>query len=577
MAINPIDLLEALGPRARATFKHLTEQVDLPAGQTLFRQGATPDAMYLVVAGSLGVYVYGPAHEHQLIALIGSGETVGEMGVISGAPRSATIIAIRDCELLKLTKAHFDLLQKREPKLMVELNRILVHRLRQSTRGTKMRLEPRMTAILPAVETVQTEIVARRLASLMEAEGENIRIIGPHNPKRPTKWFAEQESKHDHVFLCASLDSHEWIRISARQADRIIVVARANDPVQSSLTGDFLQQRANHQLLDLVLLHENPALMPVNTSAWLDLLPVIRHFHIREHEPDDWARLARVVRGHAVGLVLSGGGARAYAHIGALRAIMEHKVDFDFIGGTSMGAIIGANLAMDWSIDDIADHIQQTFVHSSPLSDLTLPLISLFKGRKVDQLLENHFGNLEIPDLQLPFYCVSSNLSDGTLYVHRKGRVRDALRASVALPGVLPPVIADDRVLVDGAVLNNLPVDVMRGLHRGPIIAIDVTRDRALTPEMLALSQSHRRFWFDHLRNPPIVSIMMRAGTVSSDVEIERQASNASLVIEPPLGDIDIHDWSAFDRAVSIGYEHTAKILPRSLKLLRRLRRIRLE
>ena len=276
-----------------------------------------------------------------------------------------------------------------------------------------------------------------------------------------------------------------------------------------------------------------------------------------------------------IGLVLGGGGARGAAHIGVIRELERMRIPIDAIVGTSMGAIIGANLAMDWSIDDIADHIQQTFVHSSPLSDLTLPLISLFKGRKVDQLLENHFGNLEIPDLQLPFYCVSSNLSDGTLYVHRKGRVRDALRASVALPGVLPPVIADDRVLVDGAVLNNLPVDVMRGLHRGPIIAIDVTRDRALTPEMLALS--HRRFWFDHLRNPPIVSIMMRAGTVSSDVEIERQASNASLVIEPPLGDIDIHDWSAFDRAVSIGYEHTAKILPRSLKLLRRLRRIRLE
>lgn len=575
MATNPLDFLEALGPRVRATVKRLTERLELPAGQTLFHQGAPSDAMYLVVAGSLGVYIQGPSHERQLIALIGSGETVGEMGVISGAPRSATIIAIRDCELLKLSKAHFDLLQKREPALMVELNRILVHRLRQRSRGLHVRLEPRTTAILPATETVQTEIVARRLASLLEAEGENIRLIGPHDPKRPTKWFAGQESKHDRVFLYANPDAPEWIRLAALQADRIVVVARAGDPVQSMLPGDFLQQRADHQLLDLVLLHETPGVRPVNTSAWLELLPVNRHFHIRAHEPDDWARLARVIRGHAAGLVLSGGGARAYAHIGALRAIEDHNVEIDFIGGTSMGAIIGADLAMGRSIDDITDHIRQTFVHGSPLSDLTLPLISLFKGRKVDQLLKAHFGDLEIPDLWRPFYCVSSNLSDGTLHVHRKGRVRDALRASVALPGVLPPVIAGERVLVDGAVLDNLPVDVMRGIHRGPIIAIDVTRDRALTPEMLTLSR--RRPWIERLRNPPIISIMMRAGTVSSDVEIERQARNASLVIEPPLGDIDIHDWSAFDRAVSIGYEHTGKVLPESLDLLRRLRRARLE
>ncbi|RME97756.1 MAG: cyclic nucleotide-binding protein, partial [Alphaproteobacteria bacterium] len=258
--------------------------------------------------------------------------------------------------------------------------------------------------------------------------------------------------------------------------------------------------------------------------------------------------------------------------IGAIQAIQDTGLDIDFIGGSSMGAIIGASLALGSSIEDVAQGIQNAFVKSNPLSDVTLPLISLVKGRKVERLLADYFGGIEIPDLWYPFYCVSSNLSDGTLKVHREGLVREVLRASVALPGVLPPKIIGNDVLVDGAVLDNLPVDVMRGIHRGPVIAIDVTRDRALKPEMLAIE--HKTSFLERLTHPPIISILMRAGTVSSDAEMERQAQDADLLIEPPLGDIDIPDWRAFDEAVTIGYEHTVKLLSENPGALQRLRRV---
>ncbi len=575
MATNPLDLLDAMGKRGRQAFEKLTERVSLPAGHTLFRQGAPPEAMYLVMAGSLGVYVHGPSHERQLLALIEAGETVGEMAVISSTPRSATVIAIRDCVLLKLSKAHFDQLQKREPELIAGLNRILVHRLRQVARGKGMRLEPKTAAILPATQEIESTPIARKLAEFIRADGKTVLILGPEHANRPSGWFTEQEAAHDHLFLCSDHSSKDWIRLCARQADRIMVVARANDPVVTELPGDVLRQRADHQLLDLVLIHETPGAVPQQTDRWLELMPVNRHFHIRDEEIKDWKRLARVISGRAVGVVLSGGGARAYAHIGALKAITEYGLDIDFLGGASMGGIIAASMAMGWDVDRLASGVRHAFVKSKPLSDLTLPLVGLVKGRKVERLLAEHFGQLQIPDLWLPFYCVSSNLSDGSLYVHKTGAVRDALRASIALPGVLPPKIIGDDVLVDGAVINNLPVDVMRGLHRGPIIAVDVTRDRALSPEMLALT--HQSSWLKRLKNPPIIPILMRAGTVSSDVEIEKQARNADLLIAPHLGDIDIRDWSAFEKAVTIGYEHTAETLDKSLSSLHRARRVRLE
>lgn len=577
MATDPFDFLKALSPSAREAFEAQTERVTLPAGHTLFRQGMPPEAMYLVVAGTLGVYVTGPERERQLIALVQTGETIGEMAVVAGTPRSATAVAIRDCELLRLSRARFDRLLKHEPALMAGISRILVHRLRQVSRGSSTRLEPRTAAVLPVDGAIAAEPIAARLRDALAEDGYSARLVGPEDRDRPGAWFSEQEAAHDHLFLWAdpAAEPEEWVRQCVRQADRILIVARAGGAVRSALPDDLLRQRGDHQLLDLVLLHESGDAPPSGSAQWLDLLPVNRHFHIRETEPGDWRRLGRIVGGRAVGVVLSGGGARAYAHIGALEAIRDAGIDIDFIGGVSMGGIIAAGFAAGWSPNQLGKNMHAAFVETNPLSDLTLPLISLFRGRKVERLLKTYFGELEIPDLWLPFYCVSSNLSAGELYVHRKGPVREALRASVALPGVLPPKVLGDDVLVDGAVINNLPVDVMRGLHRGPIIAIDVSRDRALTPEMLALTQ--RRSWLQLLRNPPIVSILMRAGTVSSEAEIERQAGNADLLVEPELGDVDIRDWAAFDKTVTIGYEHTAKLIADSMDSLRRRRRAPVE
>src|SRR5690606_26256292 len=169
----------------------------------------------------------------------------------------------------------------------------------------------------------------------------------------------------------------------------------------------------------------------------------------------DIARLARVMAGLSVGLVLSGGGARAYAHIGAIRALREHGAPIDFVGGSSMGAIIGAGVALGWSDDEIHERVHDAFVKSNPLGDFRLPVVALAAGDRVESRLAAHFGDARIEELHTPFFAVSSNLTTGAVRIHRSGLVRDALRASSALPGILPPVVQDGEVLVDGAVLDN--------------------------------------------------------------------------------------------------------------------------
>ena len=561
------DLLKTLGPQGRKALEDASQTLQLAGGETLFEKGDPPSALYLLISGSLGIYSYNANGETQLQALIKAGETVGEMGVISGQPRNATVIAIRDSKLLQLSKTKFDQLLKSEPELMAGINRLLVYRLRRATSGATYQLEPRAVAFVPAHSGLDIPAIAQEFAQRISASGRSAKLIGIESANQSSEWFAKQEESHDHILLCANMADETWLRICHRQADRIIVVADGSRKPCCEMATELLSQRAAHQLADLVLLQPDNAKFPQRTQAWLDLIRVNRHFHLRRANDRDWARLVRVVGGRGIGLVLSGGGARAYAHIGALQAFEEAGIPIDFIGGVSMGAVIAAAYATGAGVTELKERVRVSFVDSNPLSDYALPIVSLVRGKKVKRLLGEHFGDLDIADMWSPFYCVSSNLTTGDVHIHSKGRVADALLASIALPGILPPVITTEGVLADGAVINNLPVDVMRAVHRGPVAAIDVARDLALDPDWLAHEVKMSPFW--RLLRPPIVPILIRAGTVSGEEQNRRQASLADLVIEPPLGDIDIRDWKAFDQAIDTGYRFTSELLKDNRHILR--------
>jgi len=259
--------------------------------------------------------------------------------------------------------------------------------------------------------------------------------------------------------------------------------------------------------------------------------------------------------GRSVGIVLSGGGARAYSHIGAVRAIREKGIPIDFAGGASMGAVIAACVAMGWNDDEIDRRIRKAFVESNPLGDYNLPVVGMVKGKRVNARLEEHFGETDISDLRIPFYALSTNLTSGKVHLHRSGSLRQALRATISLPGILPPVVDGDDILVDGAVLNNFPVDCMRELHQGFVIGSDVSGQ----PEGLNREEFVRplNFWQWVARNgfsspPPIAGLLMRAATVRNDPKLGHDM--ADLIVLPDLPGIELRDWEAYDAAVEAGY-----------------------
>jgi NTE family protein len=315
--------------------------------------------------------------------------------------------------------------------------------------------------------------------------------------------------------------------------------------------------------------------MPSGSEAWMDATEPARLFHMRRDNVGDVQRIARVLTGQSVGLVLSGGGARAYAHVGAVRAMRERGVPIDFVGGVSMGAIIAAGVALEWDDVELNRRIREAFVDTSPLSDIAVPILAMTTGLRVSERLTQHFGEVSIADLWIPFFCLSSNLTTGAHHLHRRGLLRKALRATIALPGVLPPSTEDNNVLVDGAVMNNFPADVMRAAQLGPIVGIDVTGARSITADDVARPSSAWRWvWSGQWKKgPPIVSLLMRAATVSTgrDLAASRQATD--VLVQPDVANVEIRDWSAYGPAVAQGYRamiETLSKLKTPVTLLRR-------
>ncbi|HWA92761.1 MAG TPA: patatin-like phospholipase family protein [Rhizomicrobium sp.] len=531
----------------------------LPGGMELKRDGENAQALFLVVTGSLGVFVEDGEHkQRRCVAHVGAGETVGEMSLISGEKEhSAEIVALRDTELLRISPQGFDALITRHPRVMLNLMRVLVKRLQETTRNPTDGARPRTFALVPLQEGLADETIAQRLASALNEMGLKAAVLDASAAEQSAAWFNAYEAAHDAVFYRGDAPDSAWTHLCLRQADKVLLLARSDRPLPlKPMQMPAYKERAG-ALPELLLLHPSGnANLPEHFAVRSGVFE--SHHHIRAGNTADVQRLARFIAGRAVGIVLAGGGARGFAHIGILKALAEAGVPFDHLGGTSMGAIIAAGMAAEWSIEELTARVRAAFVEVNPLSDYTLPLIALVRGKKVSTLLRQHFGDVRIEELPKPFFCVSSDLTTGRIHDHRSGALWRALRASVALPGILPPVTHHGHLLVDGGVMNNLPVDVMRQRESGPIIASDVTGEIDL--QVRDDRYGERPWWWliaQRMRGTPsIISILMRSGTVGSEAQRRVVREQADYLFEPPLPDIGLRDWQSFDRAIAEGYEH---------------------
>lgn len=560
LSLASMPFLRDCAPEALHAAEAAAEWFSVPGGWPLFHSGEAAEGLYFLLSGAMGAFRADDSGQLKLIGYIRPGEPIGEMALVANEPHSASVYAIRDSEVARLPREAFHRLVRAHPTMMQALARTILARSRDRRRAP--RTEPKVFALVSASPTIDLKLRARTLQAALGRLGKNACIVGVEGEDMLSSWFDALEENHDAVLLVSPIGDTAWFRTCLRQADRIWVLARSDARPSIPLLPEEHSPARQFQLVDVVMLHHGGARDAASGEEWRTAADARRLFHWRGLDDPDCARLARIIAGHSIGLVLSGGGARAYAHIGVVRALREAGVEIDMLGGTSMGAIVAACVAMGWDDDEIETRIRKAFVETNPLGDYVLPVVALSAGRRVSERLEENFGDTLIEDLHTPFFAISTNLLSGKTQIHRSGRLRDTLRASIALPGILPPVVVPpDQILVDGAVLNNFPVDVMREAHRGAIIGVDVSERSGL--DINDYIEPPKFLTWVALRGlqapPPIASLLIRAATITVDPWRGREATD--LLIAPEMPGIDLRDWKKYEETIAAGYEATVSAL----------------
>ncbi|MGZ8488240.1 MAG: cyclic nucleotide-binding and patatin-like phospholipase domain-containing protein [Candidatus Binatia bacterium] len=569
-----------------ATLNHLQadlEPVHLPGGALLFAAGAAGDSMYVVRSGRLRVTIDRDDGTTESLRELARGDTVGELALLIGESRSASVWAIRDTELVKISQPAFESAVKSDPKLIRQIAVQLASHERQGRDAALLRRNLRTIALVPAEDPVRLHRFAAALTEAMQTAGATLRLrretlpalcglidqttVPPQGTGQLSAQLSSLETNHRFVVYEAESELSPWSQLCIRQADLILVVGTADsapDVAHLHRLRRYLSENRIATAIELVILHEPRFIGRAETARWRATLDFAAHHHIAPSHSGDIARLVRTFTGTAVGLVLSGGGARGFAHIGVIRALTERQIPIDFIGGTSMGAVIAAQHALGWDWQTMAQVNRAEWPRCHPQKNYTLPLIAINSGKRMDRMLARMLGDATIDDLRTGFFCVSTNLTRAEAKIHRQGSLWKAVRASVSIPGIGPPAIENGEIFVDGGLVDNLPVAAMKKLCQGQVFAVDVSEQAEFKSTLAqSYSVSGWKLLWQRLNPfvltpdlPSILNTLYRTTTVAGVRAIESAKAQADLCFEPPVSQFGVFDWHSVDAIIDAGYRY---------------------
>jgi predicted acylesterase/phospholipase RssA/CRP-like cAMP-binding protein len=567
----------------------------LVAGDVLFRHGDPADAAYLVVSGRLALSeVAGTSSGKTAPIEVGRGAIVGEFGLLESRGRSATVTALRDTSLARLSGDDFRTLTSEHVGLAMGLVRRIIdrHGNEYSAKGSARSFALAITANLGSderneiIRTMQQTLVACGRTRILDADRIDDMLLQPgiadiasgsFGEVRLAELLHQSETDFDHVMLDVGSRGGEpddlranWTRRALQHADQVVIITSPTPTAAEDVrVKQLLATTPKHLARWIAVLHPHTTERPTGGRRMREHYGVDDLLHLRRGSESDLARLARLAAGRGVGLALSGGGARGNAHIGVFRALTEQGVPVDRLVGASMGSIVAGMIGQGLSPDGVLEAMK---LGSGKLLDYTLPIVSLVKGRRIVNVLENQFDSWEFEDLWIPMACTSTNMTTAQSMIHREGSVAWAIRASVSIPGVLPPVVDGDHLLADGGILDNLPAGLLADDPSiGTIIASDVAPPlgprakgdyglsvsgwaaarRKVLPRRLQRGRSG-----DSPKLPGVGGTLMRAMLIgSSRTRDEHLASGAiDLYLDLDLRSVSLLDFAQVDSANELGY-----------------------
>uniref|UniRef100_A0A8C9RNF0 lysophospholipase n=1 Tax=Scleropages formosus TaxID=113540 RepID=A0A8C9RNF0_SCLFO len=597
------------------------------AGRAVYRQGDKSDSTFIVLSGRLRSVILKEDGKKELNAEYGRGDLIGVVEALTHQNRATTVHAIRDSELAKLPEGALSSIKRRYPQVVTRLIHLLGQKILQQVNGP---LTARSLAlhtpgskwdagnpasnlstvsILPVSEEVPLTAFTLELQHALSPIGPTLLLtsdiikqrlgsaaLDSVHEYRLSSWLGQQEDIHRIVLYQSDSSLTPWTQRCIRQADCIIIVGLGEqEPVVGELER-MLEGSAVRAQKQLVLLHREDGLPPQRTAEWLNMrswisrhlhlscprrvfskrsLPKLREMYQRvfQKPPDrhsDFSRLARVLTGNAIALVLGGGGARGCCQVGILRALNEAGIPVDLIGGTSIGALMGALYAEDRSYSRMRIRarewaMEMTSVFKKVL-DLTYPVTSMFSGAAFNSGISNVFQSKQIEDLWIPYFNITTDISASTMRVHTDGSLWRYVRASMSLSGYLPPLCdpKDGHLLMDGGYINNLPADVARSMGAKVVIAIDVgSQDET---HLTNYGDSLSGWWLLWKRFNPLAEkvkvlnmaeIQTRLAYVCCVRQLESvKNSDYCEYIRPPIDRYRTLEFGKFDEIAEVGYQH---------------------
>jgi predicted acylesterase/phospholipase RssA len=588
--LSEIDLFKSLHSNVLKELASSLKVLLISGGETLIQQDEIDSTLYILWHGRLKVYRKNEEQEtgSEDIAEISVGQIVGEISLLTDFPRTATVRAIRDSVILKLTKANFLHFQEQNPASILEMAKIAIQRLIVKKRATQPGENMRTISISPAGNT-NDHSFSRKLVEKMESVkptllmtkercnahfGKDLAEMHPHDPEgvQITQWFNSLEKDWGFIIYETDPQLTPWTERCLRQADRVILVGDESASKELNSIEKYLFSQKERACIDLIVLH--PAQKAEKTAEWFEGR-ILNHFHhVCLKSDGDFERVIRFLTGSAVGVVLNGGGARGFAHAGVLKALEKMKIPIDYIGGTSAGAIIGA-IYSKYGFDRMLEVCNNKgFVAAG--KDYTLPIMSVLKGRNATRLGREVFGETQIEDLWTPFFCVSTDATKGVQEVHQTGPLWLGIRASTSLPGVYPPIFKENgNMLVDGGVVNKMPVDVMRKvLGGGKILAVNCQKKIQALPV-----QGIKGFWFsgwwlfflklfkkNYLPPPSIMSVVRTSLNLAAAGRQREMEKEADYLVEIDTSMYKLLKFDQLKDIIAAGYEVALEQLSKSFK-----------
>jgi predicted acylesterase/phospholipase RssA len=564
-------LFEELDSDALRKILEAGKKHQIEPGEYLFRQGDLESILYIVLSGRLRAVMQDTNGTH-ILGDIGEGEPAGEFAIFTNEPRMASVLAIRKTTVLEINKKQYLNLVTQNPALAGTLTSFLIKRLRRNVLEQHMSGAPKNIALI----NLQPEHDLRPWTDEMEKtlgqSGISTQVFDhDSHPEKNYHTVFNSLEQHDglNVLVCSQA-CPQWSKLSLIYADLVIVAthfsADSNLYEIEKMLDLYVQSILNKKIY-LVFLHDHEGLQPQNTNNWLDKRKVNLHIHVRKHHTPDIRRFCRIISHQAVGLVLGGGGAKGFAHVGAVRALLNAGVEIDFLGGTSAGALYGIGMSYcDFDFQKINALCQYSAKKRLTSNDYSWPLLSIMSGKKMNAFLKKMFGSSHLEDIWINSYCVSTNFSSSATKVHDKGLTSRMVQASIAIPGVFPPVVIDRQLHVDGGVVDNLPIDPMYRYPVRHIIAISLSSFTTIEVDYTDVPSVGKLIW-DKLtgkkryRIPGITSLIINSLTLNSRQKQEIAKSKVSMYVELDLKGVGLMDDKKWIQTIEKGHKQTISFL----------------